>query len=184
MQPSILKSSYSDMNELLKDFCSKNHVQWYTDILIKYANKVQIKDVTELGIYQGISTSAFLTTNISSLKSYDITLSKMPIPLFKKLNKDIMWTVDIKNSVIDIINPTDLLFIDTVHTYEHLQKELTLHHKNVSNYIIIHDTNYPVKKSKKKVYNAVLEFVEAAPGWKVDLQITEHTGLMVLKYEK
>ena len=35
------------------------------------------------------------------------------------------------------IEPTELLFIDTDHTYEHLKKELSLHSSKVSKWIII-----------------------------------------------
>lgn len=181
MKPSKLRSSYDTINDLLQDFCIKNNVKWYIDILIDYANKEEVIDVTELGIYQGISTSAFLTTNIKKLKSYDITLSLMPVQLFKQLNKKIDWTVDVKNSIKDKIDNTDLLFIDTVHTYEHVQKELELHHVSVSKFIIIHDTEYPIKKTKKKVSDAVLEFANTFSSWKIVLHNTNETGIMILE---
>lgn len=36
--------------------------------------------------------------------------------------------------------PVDLLFIDSLHVYGHLKRELDFHHRNVNHYIIMHDT--------------------------------------------
>ena len=38
------------------------------------------------------------------------------------------------------IDPTDLLFIDSLHTGEYLRKELFRHHLKVNKYIVLHDT--------------------------------------------
>jgi hypothetical protein len=38
------------------------------------------------------------------------------------------------------IIPTDMLFIDTLHTGEQLETELERHHDKVMRYIVLHDT--------------------------------------------
>jgi hypothetical protein len=46
----------------------------------------------------------------------------------------------IADSLKEEIETTDLLFIDTYHTYIHCLLELEKHEKNVNKYIILHDT--------------------------------------------
>lgn len=38
------------------------------------------------------------------------------------------------------LHPVDLLFIDTLHVYGHLKRELALHAPNVNKFIVMHDT--------------------------------------------
>lgn len=175
-----LPSTLVTIKDLLDYFNKCVNSKWYTDILIKYASYDSVKTVTELGVFQGISTSAFMTTNINKLYSFDIALENININLYKKLNPGIDWTIDIKNSIKDIIPNTDLLFIDTKHKYNHVFQELNLHHICVEKFIIIHDTNYPLK-SKNKVQNAVQDFVTRYPIWNTILHYEEYTGIMVLE---
>ena len=96
------------------------------------------------------------------------------------------------------IEPTDLLFIDTLHTYTQLSQELKLHASKVKKYIILHDTTtYGFKPEpsdwqtenimENYVYNdkglwpAVTEFLDSNRSWIVLEKRENNNGLTVLK---
>jgi hypothetical protein len=107
----------------------------------------------------------------------------------------------IETDVLNIeIESTDLLFIDTLHTYNQLIKELELHSEKALKYIILHDTTTfgdvdekvynhasPLiineSKSKQGLWTAVLDFLETEKGkiWEVCERFTNNNGLTILK---
>ena len=100
------------------------------------------------------------------------------------------------------INETDLLFIDTVHSYKQLKTELYLHSSKVKKYIIMHDTVSFGNQDEGQVDLSVLpretaEMIDALPRrqgllaaideflavhteWSVQEHHTNNNGLMVL----
>ena len=82
------------------------------------------------------------------------------------------------------IEPTDLLFIDTLHNYSQLKKELELHAGNVKKYIIFHDTvTYGFvgeSGDPKGIAFAINEFLNENPGWYVREQWMNNNGLLVV----
>ena len=54
--------------------------------------------------------------------------------------RGLIWQPRVGNSLDVAIESTDLLFIDTLHTYDQLQSELIDHHDEVGRYIVLHDT--------------------------------------------
>ena len=93
----------------------------------------------------------------------------------------------IKANVLDIeISETDLLFIDTLHTYSQLAKELALHSSKVKKYIVLHDTytfglSGEDPRDKKGLLTAVIEFLINSPNWKFKMFKTNNNGLTVLE---
>lgn len=99
------------------------------------------------------------------------------------------------------IEETDLLFIDTLHRYDQLFKELNLHAKNIKKYIVLHDTaNFAfndedlydhasdIVKSgkiseKRGLISAINDFIETNEGknWFVFDVYNNNNGLTVLK---
>lgn len=86
--------------------------------------------------------------------------------------------------------PTDLLMIDTLHTYGQLMAELLHHHNWVNNYIVLHDTEAPwglqneAKDGSEKqgLRAAVLDFLLMFPkDWCVKEHHTNSHGLTVLE---
>ena len=73
------------------------------------------------------------------------------------------------------IEPTDLLFIDSLHTYEHLTAELEMHHKSVKKYLILHDTIKP------EMARAVVEFLYKNDEWSIIEVLPDSYGITVLK---
>lgn len=104
----------------------------------------------------------------------------------------------IEANVLDIeIEETDLLFLDTWHSYSQLSKELTKFHSKVKKYLILHDTttyadvdetNYEVlgpewkaDKEKGGIWRAVEEFLFENPHWIIKERFTNNNGLTILK---
>lgn len=96
------------------------------------------------------------------------------------------------------IEQTDLLFIDSLHTYCHLMYELEKFSSKVSKYIVMHDTNledldctaycgnyseYPPEysRSKKGLWPAVVDFLHDHPEWALYDRRMNNYGLTILK---
>ena len=167
--------------------------------LLKYGKECE--HITELGIRWVSSTWPLLLSNPKKMISIDIV--KHPniddvIELSKEYNIDYTF---IESDVLDMeIENTDLLFIDTLHTYNQLIKELELHSIKVSKYIILHDTvtfgntdeiiydessnlikNQTVTKTGLKT--AALDFLNSEIGkdWLIFEEYFNNNGLLIMK---
>jgi cephalosporin hydroxylase len=101
----------------------------------------QCQTVTEFGVRWGASTRAFLRSNATKIRLYDLFLDAgvQELVSFCQINgKDVSYNMG--NTLELNIEPTDLLFIDTLHTYEQLLAELQRHSGKVNKYIAFHDT--------------------------------------------
>lgn len=86
------------------------------------------------------------------------------------------------------IEPTDLLFIDTLHVYDQLKKELDRHAACVRQFIIMHDTTTfgeigePIDGSPnaRGLWPAIEEFLESHCDWQLRERFTNNNGLTVL----
>ena len=94
------------------------------------------RKVTEFGTRNGISTIGLLK-GCSNVTTYDIELTERS-DLLKCLGIDVRIE-DVWNSAC-VIEPTDMLFTDTVHDYRYLKRELALHASKVRRFIAVHDT--------------------------------------------
>lgn len=175
----------NDAKELVKAFDEEyssidgSQTKWYTDILSKYADKVNI--VVEYGTWDGLGTASLLVGEPKILRTIDVNQNKIDKELFNKVSKKTQIFIETGNSH----NPqheADLIFLDTIHTYEHVKKELEVNGPLTKKYIIVHDTNYPPprKSPKKLVRDAVLEFLEKSD-FSLELEDKSFTGIMVLK---
>lgn len=168
-------------------------------ILLKYGKECE--HITELGVRWASSTWALLLSNPKKMISVDIV--KHPnvdeiIELTKEYGINYSF---IKSDVLDMeIENTDLLFIDTLHTYNQLTKELELHSNKVSKYIILHDTvsygytdeiiysdsselikHQTVNKTGLKT--ATLDFLNSEIGkeWSIFEEYLNNNGLLIMK---
>ena len=111
----------------------------HLETLYSYGVRSDITSITEMGTRFGDSTIAFLNaienTN-KTLFSYDLFRSEN-ISGFERYKNYKFFQED--TLACNIIN-TDILFIDTLHTYFQLHSELTRHSKQVNKFIILHDT--------------------------------------------
>lgn len=93
-------------------------------------------------------------------------------------NHHLRETLDISNDNVD------LLFIDTLHSYNQLTKELELHSQYVNKYIILHDTTEFETRDEgggPGLWKAIEEFVEKNKNWKIKERFTNNNGLTVLE---
>lgn len=158
---------------------TNSDINEHLPILKKLAN--ECKSVTEFGVRSGNSTKAFLSTNVK-LKSYDLFKDVAVEELFqygKSLGKDIDYIIadDLKIE----IDETDLLFIDTDHTYNQLYKELMLHHSKVRKYIVLHDTFTYGTSADGGLLSAIIDFMIPYPEWKFKYHTNNNNGLTVLE---
>jgi len=140
--------------------------------LKKYASLCDT--IVEMGVRDTVSTYGLLAGHPLWMGSVDII---SPIEFLKEIAKQegIDWDF-IKASSLDIkFRRTDLLFIDTIHTYEQLSQELKLHAPRVTKYIIIHDTVVPEMKQ------AIDEFLTENNDWKVKEVFENNNGLTILQ---
>mgnify|MGYP000915273140 CR=1 FL=1 len=142
--------------------------------------------VTELGVRDGVSTRAFLFSGVK-FRSYDLYLDPTVKSLFdtvrQKLGTDVEYLIG--NSLEISIDLTDLLFIDTKHTYQQLSQELERHYKQVRRFIVLHDMESFGRQSedgtRPGLIRAVEEFVEQHRNWKIKSKFKNNNGLWILE---
>lgn len=145
--------------------------------------------ITEFGTRTGRSTIAWLMAKPVKLTCYDIKprikyqvykgwadFNKID---FKVFEKDVL-TIDIED--------TDLLFIDTYHTYGQLSAELTKHGEKARKYIILHDTETfrSIGEDRKKpgLGQAITEFLKNRERWEIRSHYRNNNGLTILQRAK
>ena len=153
--------------------------------LRKYAE--QSETIVEMGVRYGDSTIALLSGKPRKMTSYDINEIFDWRKWQREVIDDTIYSF-IPADVLDIeIEPCDLLFIDTLHNYDQLKKELLYHGNKAQKYIIFHDTTsfewYGESydgTSKIGIWPAIEEFLKGNPHWKIKERFTNNNGLTVL----
>lgn len=141
--------------------------------LREYADKCE--HVTEMGVRGCVSLHAFLVSKARKVVAYDI--ANVAVPKCSKLtfvNADVL-TVDIE--------PTDFLFIDTLHTYDQLKSELIRHSQKVRRCIAMHDTEmfgWGGEDGGRGLEPAILEFLAANSDWSECYRSRANNGLTIL----
>lgn len=134
--------------------------------------------VTEMGVRYIVSTWAFIEANPKTLISIDHKHPSVYGGDITKVEqackeKGIVFTfVEGDTREIDI-DKTDLLFIDTDHTYEQLKAELKRHSDKVKKYIVLHDT-----VSCPEMLPAIDEWLEKGV-WKLHAHYQNNNGVSV-----
>ena len=174
----------SDINELLP-------------ILRKYAELSET--VTEMGVRSIVSTWAFLAAKPKKLVSIDLYHPSFfinhdkegcDLDLVEKLaiQANIDFTFVQGNTLNIEIEPCDFLFIDTLHDYMQLKKELEIHSKNVKKYIAFHDTETFKKVGETTgepgIEEAIEEFLIENNAWQICEKITYNNGLTIITRNK
>lgn len=168
--------------------------------LKRYASECQ--SVTEMGVRFACSTWAFIEARPKKITCIDIRYDffepseKWVKKMCEFYNIEFIWKTD--DSLKIEIEQTDLLFIDTLHTFNQLSKELEKHHKFVSKYIILHDTttfghidesiyghaSNIVKSesvSSTGLRPALNNFLTKYSEWKIKEDFTNNNGLTVIE---
>ena len=153
--------------------------------LASYASECE--HITEMGVRYIVSTYAILIGKPKKMISYDIHMCHWE-PVRDLVKEDTDFHFAVGNTLEIDIEPTDLLFIDTLHNYTQLKKELELHAKKVSKYIIFHDTtsfetvgeSY-TGNAEKGIWPAIEEFLQLNPKWILKERFTNNNGLTIIE---
>lgn len=137
-------------------------------------------NVVELGVRHAVSTVAFLSA-LRPVFAVDMVLTPTAVALARTYELLKLHQAD---SRMIQIPPTDLLFIDTLHTDKQLWAELTRHWKDARRWIVLHDTvtygiNGEVPGSAGLNF-AVYDFTKYYP-FKVVEHFENNNGLTVLE---
>lgn len=151
--------------------------------------------ITEFGTSMGISTSALMLARPKRLITYDIARN----PRVTKLEEvarlsgiDFSFRQE-STSRLNNIEPTDMLFIDTLHVQAQLTAELNLatevYDGEVRRYIVMHDTvtfgiypEHPAPGSGRGLLFALLPFLrQNAARWRLAAHYQHNNGLTVLE---
>jgi len=146
--------------------------------LKEYATKYDT--ITEMGVRSIVSTWALLAGTPKKLTSIDI---KHPSEYGANIDEvsalaneaGIEFTFLLGDTHSIEIEECDMLFIDTLHYYDHLTKELEIHSPKVKHCMAFHDTT-----SCPEVFQALLDFMDKNPEWRIDLHKENNNGLTFL----
>lgn len=143
--------------------------------------------VTEFGTGTGTSTTALLHGGPRRLVCYDINhVGEFDnvVRLGRRPDSRTSFVFHEQNSLEADIEPTDLLFIDTLHVTEQLRAELAMHERKVRRYIALHDTATFGGRGEWTGHGGLLpaldEFVERHPEWSIKERFDNNNGLTVL----
>jgi len=169
----MIKEEFEKRCQMTTDI--NKHLPLLKDLAMK------VNHVTEFGVREGHSTIAFARGYPDSLISYDIkSISKELRTLLEETN----FFEFIQADTLDVeIELTDLLFIDSYHTYKQLNRELELHSGKVGRFLVFHDTetfgNIGEDGSRPGLQQAIDEFLDNSE-LEVYADFKNNNGLTVL----
>lgn len=156
----------------------------------------ECEHITEMGVRNVVSTWAFMLRDPKKLVGIDLHTNDNVLIAQEAYPK---WQFIQADTTKITIKETDLLFIDTLHIYSQLKKELILHANKVKKYIVLHDTNtYGYKDEptdwqspeimqnyqldeKRGLQPAIIEFLNDNSEWILYKEYTNNNGLTILK---
>lgn len=185
---SHVKDIHEFYSEIKKQQSGAHGIEYiaHHDALIKCAKESET--IKEIGVCQGATLAGLMLTNPKKLTGIDI-MPKYFNPYKQHfVNYAQQNNIDFSYDVIDSTNPScvsevDLLHIDSLHTPEHLMKELKLHAPHVKKYIVFHDTaNF---KNAKGLFQTIAHYITyIEQKWKVVDHFIHRVGYTVIKREE
>jgi len=169
----------------------KSDINEHLPTLKKYSEECD--SIVEMGVRWVVSTWALLAGKPKKLVSIDI---KHPNAFGGSLDEiyqccdeyGIDFTFLEESTLTNNIDECDLLFIDTLHTYSQLSKELIRHSEKAKKYIILHDTELfknrdeiDTNSEKKGLSPALEEFLSENNHWVIKERFQNNNGLTVLE---
>jgi hypothetical protein len=158
-----------------------------------------VDHVTEFGTRTGRSLRAILAAQPMKIVSYDIAPT-LPEVSFLTSNTGIT-SLELLHGPLTgntigcpVIERTNLLFVDTVHTESQVAQELKIHGHMVTDFIVFHDTHTfgergDVKTISPKTYHrginhAIRRWLISNPDWDTVFKTSKNNGLTVLQNSK
>jgi len=167
-----LCNTHSDINDALS-------------VLRRFA--LECSHVTEFGIRTAVSTTALLAAQPDRLISYDLELNHHFLDNLMRFKGRTNFTYHVGDTRTIDIEPTDMLFIDTVHTYRQMKVELERHSNKVRRYLAFHDTNIyrftdegDTDTAIKGIWPAIEEWFTREP-WAMCFELPQRSGFTVFK---
>lgn len=166
------------MNEIKEMEAKKSKEDWKINAIVKDFDVLTslaktVDSITELGVRRCFSAYAWLLGQPKKFVGVDISRW----PEWDQLEKDVEGTdieleLIVANDIEVELEETDLLFIDSLHTYDHVTKQLELHADKAKKYIVFHDAlDFDGKPAQVHldlgVYNAIMDFLDKTEEWKV-----------------
>lgn len=152
----------------------------------------QCEHATEFGTRNCQSTSALISgvgkKSVGGMViSYDICTTPniyQFIALERRRVLPCKWKFVQKNTLSNFeIDQTELLFVDTLHTYDQVKGELDKHGHKVSKYLLFHDTysqgSISVDRKGEKGINPAIEEYADVNGWEKILDLRFNHGMSV-----
>ena len=157
-------------------------ISLHVPILFEYGKRCN--HITEFGVRGGVSTSAWLMSKPTTLRCYDIEQCAC-IPEIQRLasNAEIDFQFTRANTASVEIEETDLLFLDTLHTGEHLALEMA-NHNRVKFYMIFHDTTmngWTGENGGSGLRKTLIDFLLLNLDWRIVYHTNNLNGLTVLE---
>ncbi len=145
----------------------------------------KVSHITEFGVRTGNSTCAFLAGLIDRgggiYRGYDISPYALEGDWPKEIPGVDFKYIEADTAKLPEIEPTELLFIDSCHTRDHVLAEF-MHHTKVSKYILMHDTaDAWTAIGGGGPLQARGVFLATHPEWKLILDLQYSNGLSVLE---
>ena len=199
-----MKTADEYMNEKVLE---KGDISDHLQTIKKYAEKCD--HITELGVRWVVSTWALLAGKPKKLNSFDVIhyiyhgvpanviddVAERQGTEFNFYNENVLTT--------DKIEQTDLLFIDTLHSYKQLKMELALHGNKSRKFIIITNTAtygslnegpvsndnltrealhfYSKLQEKNGLMPAISEWLTENREWRIKEAFNNNNGLCILE---
>jgi len=164
-----IEKKYEELCNIPSDI--SNHLP----LIRKYVSEGD--SVLEMGVRYCVSTWALLANKPRLMRSIDVV--SPPAENLKEV-EDAAKEAGIDYQFIQAdslqvgFESADVLFIDTLHFYSHLVKELWAHSPFTRKYIILHDSRMP------EMWACITDFLYNRQ-WELVEQDTRDTGLCVLK---
>lgn len=168
-----------------------------------YSLALDCNTIAEFGVRGVVSTYAFAHARPKRLICVDISKNNsIDIFLHQCRNENIQAEFHICDSRSFEMDPVDMIFIDTLHTYSQLKAELNKLGNKALKYLVFHDTVTYATADEQYVYSgvnssengdnqdapnktglvaAILEFMSENPHWTEKFTSVNNNGLTVLQ---
>lgn len=176
---------------------------------ILYSLARECSSVVEIGLRTMVSSWGILqglSENPSSSRSYlGIDIDRPPAEILSASRRlaaqnGIVFRFLQANDMRVDIEPAQMLFIDSLHTYCHLTYELEKFSPKIGKYIAMHDTSFPwgnlddssyigncseyppeYDRSKRGLWPAIEDFLQRHPEWVLQERYFNNHGFTILK---
>jgi hypothetical protein len=168
-----------DVNQKVEELASRTHescdICEHFPLIEKYGK--QSEHITEMGVRSIVSTWGWVAAKPKTFICYDKDRPTHIQDVYDTAESlGIAFAFHEANTTAIEIEETDLLFIDTDHNYEQMQKELELHGNKARKFLVFHDTAWAHDMNR-----AIKEFMDVNPHWVDEEEVTNNNGFKIIK---